>query len=98
MHYLIWDARRVAIALHKGVDEMGCIMTNITLNLYHGELEKAEEVEHLKAALAGVKVAFRERGHVFREAGPSMSTPGSSISCGDFDTDLFTSFIGSFSI
>jgi len=74
---------------------MGCIMTNITLNLYHGELE---EVEHLKAALAGVKVAFREREHVFKEAGPSTSTLGSSISCGDFNIDLFTSFVGPFLI
>jgi len=55
MYYLIWDDMRVAVALHKGVNEMGYIMTNITFNLYHGELE---EVEHLKAALAGVKVVF----------------------------------------
>jgi hypothetical protein len=93
MHYLIWDARRVAVAFHKGVNEMGGIMINITLNLYHGELEEVEEVEHLKAALTGVKVVFRERGHIFREAGPSTSAPGSSIICGDFDVDLFTSAI-----
>lgn len=94
MHYLIWDARRVAVALHQGVNEMGCIMTNITLNLYHDELETVKEVEHLKAALAGVKVAFRERDHVFREACPSTSASSSSISFGDFDANHFTSAIG----
>ena len=59
MHCLIWDARKVTVTLRKGVDEMRCIITDITFNLYHGELEKVEEVEHLKVALVGVKVAFR---------------------------------------
>ncbi|GFZ04433.1 hypothetical protein Acr_17g0000050 [Actinidia rufa] len=41
------------------------------------------EAEHLDAALAKDEIAFRERGQVFRDVGPSMSVPSTSMSWDD---------------
>jgi hypothetical protein len=43
-------AQKAVIVIHEGVDDMGCVVTNTTLNLCCGRLQ---EIEHLEAALTG---------------------------------------------
>ncbi|GFZ19340.1 hypothetical protein Acr_28g0000450 [Actinidia rufa] len=66
--------------LHEGVDEMGCVMANNTLDLCRHGLQEAGEAEHLDVTLAEDEIAFREQGYVFRNAGPSTSVPSTSMS------------------
>jgi len=44
------------MTIREGVDEIGCIVANITLNLYCGGLQ---EVERLEVALPEDKTAYR---------------------------------------
>jgi len=62
------------MTIREGVDEIRCIVANITLNLYCGGLQ---EVEHLEVALPEDKTAYH--GSV-RDACPSTSIPDSSMS------------------
>jgi len=71
---LVREAHTILMTIREGVDEIGCIMANITLNLYYGGLQ---EVERLEVALPEDKTAYR--GSV-RDACPSTSIPDSSMS------------------
>ena len=62
---------------------MGRAMANNTLDLCRRGLQEAGEAEHLDAALADDEIAFREWGHVVRDAGPSTSVPSPSMSWED---------------
>ena len=59
---------------------MGRAMANNTLDLCRRELQ---EDEQLYAALPDDEIAFRERGHVVRDVGPSTSVPSPSMSWDD---------------
>jgi hypothetical protein len=52
---------------------MRCIVTNTTLNLYHGGLQEVEKTEHLKVSLMKDNIVYcRSVGDV----SPSTSIPG----------------------
>ncbi|PSS29905.1 Serine/threonine-protein phosphatase 7 long form like [Actinidia chinensis var. chinensis] len=80
VYYLLWETRKAASTLREGVDEMGHAMANNTLDLCRYGLQEAGEAKHLDPALAEDEIAFRERGQVFRDAGPSTSVPSTSMS------------------
>ena len=65
------------MTIHKIIDEMKCIVANITLNLYCGgllEVKEIEEVECLKVTLTEDEITYC--GNI----GSSTSVPGPSIS------------------
>ena len=62
---------------------MGRVRANTTLDLCRCGLQQVGEAEHLDATLANDEITFRERGQVFRDAGPSMSIPSTSMSWDD---------------
>jgi hypothetical protein len=71
---LVWEAQKAATTISEGVNEMGRIVANTTLNLCFGILQEVGEVE---ATLAEDKIAYR--GSV-GDAGMSTSTPSASMS------------------
>jgi hypothetical protein len=92
------------MTIHEGVNEMGYIMTNTTLNLCHNEFQEVREVERLEVTLTKYKIVYCESD---RDAGPSISVPclftnvpGPFTSYGDIGpphtymdvTDLFSSW------
>ena len=48
--------------LREGVDEIGRVMGNNTLDLCRRGLQEAGKVRHLNAALVEDRIAFREQG------------------------------------
>ena len=61
-------------------------MANNTLNLCRHGLQEAGEAEHHEADLVNDEIAFRKRGKVVRNAGPSTSVPSPSMNWDDDST------------
>ena len=52
--------RKTTITIHESVNEMGCIVTNITLDFYHGGLHKVKKVVFFKVALVKDEIVYHE--------------------------------------
>jgi len=75
------------MTIHEGVNEMGYIITNITLNLCHNGFQEVIEVERLEMTLTKYKIVYCESD---RDADPSINVsclftnvPGLFTNCGD---------------
>jgi hypothetical protein len=66
-------ARKTTTTISEGVDEMGCIVANATLDLCRGGLQEVVEVKPLKVVFAGDEIAYH--GNVKDSSLPT------SISC-----------------
>ncbi|GFZ09163.1 hypothetical protein Acr_20g0009710 [Actinidia rufa] len=80
VYYFLWETRKVASTPREGVDEMGRVRANTTLDLCRRGLQEAGEVEHLDAALVEDEIVLQEWGQIFRDAGPSTSVSSTSMS------------------
>lgn len=81
---MVREAQKAATTISESVNEMGCIVANITLNLCFGILQEVGEVEHLEVALAEDEIAYPgsvgDADMSTSAPSPSMSDPGPSTS------------------
>ena len=74
---MVYEAWKATTTIREGVNEIGHIVVNTSLNLYHDGLQEVGEVKRLETTLAKDEIAYCES---VEDVGPSTSIPSSSTS------------------